>query len=419
MTGTTNPLSSKTPLVLILMAAGSSTRMGGRKKEFLPLSSFCSQEKPYSVLSYAALPFLRSQSFSHLVVTYAEGMEEKTKRALLENPEVENLIKKNGTILSLCCGGSTRQESVYKALCMTAELFPAKDAVVLIHDGARPFLTDALVCRTTECALSYGAAVPYINAVDTFKRKDKDSVTIKEHLDRSLLAAVQTPQAFKLLPLLKCHKMALQKSFASTDDTEIWDTFPELTGGIKVHLVEGEVQNKKITYESDMNAQNTNIPEFRTGLGTDTHRLVAGRKLIIGTVEIPFEKGEEAHSDGDVLLHAITDALLGASAMGDIGSYFPPEDSQWKNANSAKLLQTVWSDIKKEGWHIQNIDCVLELEKPKFLPYREKVREGIAKVLDIKKDRVFVKAKTGEGLDSTGHGEAIKAFCTCLLYRRS
>lgn len=154
---------------------------------------------------------------------------------------------------------------------------------------------------------------------------------------------------------------------------------------------------------------------IRVGLGYDLHRLVEGRKLIIGGVDFPFEKGEDGHSDGDVLLHAVTDALLGASGLGDIGSYFPPEDPKWKNADSAKLLQAVWKDVLDEGWKLENLDCVVKLEKPKFLPKRQEVIASIAKILGVENERVFVKAKTGEKLPPVGTGDAIEAYVVCLL----
>lgn len=154
---------------------------------------------------------------------------------------------------------------------------------------------------------------------------------------------------------------------------------------------------------------------IRVGLGYDLHRLVEGRKLIIGGVDFPFEKGEDGHSDGDVLLHAVTDALLGASGLGDIGSFFPPEDPKWKNADSAKLLQAVWKDVLDEGWKLENLDCVVKLEKPKFLPKRQEVISSIAKILGVENERVFVKAKTGEKLPPVGTGDAIEAYVVCLL----
>lgn len=154
---------------------------------------------------------------------------------------------------------------------------------------------------------------------------------------------------------------------------------------------------------------------IRVGLGYDLHRLVEGRKLIIGGVDFPFEKGEDGHSDGDVLLHAVTDAILGASGLGDIGSYFPPEDPKWKNADSAKLLQAAWKDVLDEGWKLENLDCVVKLEKPKFLPKRQEVISSIAKILGVENERVFVKAKTGEKLPPVGTGDAIEAYVVCLL----
>ena len=157
---------------------------------------------------------------------------------------------------------------------------------------------------------------------------------------------------------------------------------------------------------------------IRVGLGYDLHRLVEGRKLIIGGVDFPFEKGEDGHSDGDVLLHAVTDALLGASGLGDIGSYFPPEDPKWKNADSAKLLQAVWKDVLDEGWKLENLDCVVKLEKPKFLPYRPKVIKSIAECLGVNENQVFVKAKTAEKLDSVGASLAVEAWCSCLLSKQ-
>ena len=154
---------------------------------------------------------------------------------------------------------------------------------------------------------------------------------------------------------------------------------------------------------------------IRIGLGWDLHRLIQGRKLILGGIVLPFEKGEDGHSDGDVLFHAITDAILGAAGLGDIGSFFPPEDPQWKDADSAKLLQTVMEKVRDAGWHIENLDCVVKLEKPKFIPYRQQVIESIARTLQIQPDQVFVKAKTGEKLPPVGTGDAVEATAVCLL----
>ena len=154
---------------------------------------------------------------------------------------------------------------------------------------------------------------------------------------------------------------------------------------------------------------------IRVGLGYDLHRLVEGRRLILGGVTFDFEKGEDGHSDGDVLLHAITDALLGAAGLGDIGSYFPPEDAKWKDADSAELLRAVWKDVQAAGWNLVNLDCVIKLERPKFLPHRGEVIETIAGILGVEKSQVFVKAKTGEKLPPVGTSEAVEAHVVCLL----
>lgn len=154
---------------------------------------------------------------------------------------------------------------------------------------------------------------------------------------------------------------------------------------------------------------------IRVGIGYDLHKLVENRKLLLGGVQFDFNKGEDGHSDGDVLLHAITDALLGASGLGDIGSYFPPENAEWKDANSKKLLQIVWNDIQNENWKIINLDCVIKLEKPKFLPKRQEVIDSIAQILKIDQTQIFVKAKTGEKLPPVGTSDAVEAYVVCLL----
>ena len=154
---------------------------------------------------------------------------------------------------------------------------------------------------------------------------------------------------------------------------------------------------------------------IRVGLGYDIHRLIPDRALILGGVVLPFEKGEDGHSDGDVLFHAITDAVLGASGLGDIGSFFPPEDPQWKDADSAELLKTVMEKVREQGWQLENIDCVIKLEKPKFIPYREQVIKSVAAALGVEPDKVFVKAKTGEKLPPVGTSDAVEAQAVCLL----
>ena len=156
---------------------------------------------------------------------------------------------------------------------------------------------------------------------------------------------------------------------------------------------------------------------IRTGLGYDLHRLVNDRPLMLGGVHIPHTKGEEAHSDGDVLLHAITDALLGAAGMGDIGELYPPTDNTWKGADSSILLATAWKKITAQGWKLENLDCVIALQEPRFLPWRTEVRASIAQILNVDISQVFVKAKTNEGLGPVGAGDAVEVWASCLLQK--
>lgn len=405
--------SAQTGLYLILTAAGSSSRMGtGSKKEYISLQGG-------TVLSTSASVFFKSAHFSAVVVTVPAGGEHDARNALFADYKITELLKE--TTLLFTEGGDTRQQSVYNGLvCLAENCCIPDNAIVLVHDAARPFVTEKIVVDTINAALKYGASVPAVSVVDTQKEICADG-TINRHLVRSDLRAVQTPQGFLFNSLLECHKKARLVPKEFTDDTEIWDCFPEITGGKKVHVVDGDICNKKITYKEDLGSTgecSKGAPmTIRTGFGTDLHRLVNGRKFVLGGIEIPSAKGEEAHSDGDVLLHAIADSLLGASRLGDIGTYFPPEDPQWKDADSKTLLKKIWDDVRKEGWSLSNLDCVLEFEQPKFIPYRTAVIESIASVLEVEPSRVFVKAKTNEKLDAVGRCEAVKAYCSCLLIK--
>ena len=156
---------------------------------------------------------------------------------------------------------------------------------------------------------------------------------------------------------------------------------------------------------------------FRIGLGRDIHRLVSGRKFLLGGVEIPFEKGELGHSDGDVLTHAVCDALLGAAALGDIGALYPDSDPAWKDAFSIGLLKTAWQRVKSEGWNLVNLDCIVICERPKILPHREAIRRSLAGALEADLGSVFVKGKSNEGLGELGRGDAVEALAVCLLDR--
>ena len=389
-------------IAVIITAAGSSTRMGASiKKEHLPL-------KKGTVLSECARAFLTSIAPFCILITVPKNGEKDAFNALFSDSEMKGLIFAAQSKVHFVEGGKTRQESILNAL-LFLEKSNENPEIVLIHDGARPFVSEKIIEDTVNAAYKCGASAPGIPPVDTQKIVCNDGF-IAEHLQRNKMVAVQTPQAFTFEPLLQAHKKAAQEKTEYTDDTEIWGKYIG-----KVKIVSGSTANKKITHPEDYNMQNNFV--FRTGLGYDIHPLIEGRKLLIGGVEFPFEKGEAGHSDGDALLHAITDALLGASGKEDIGSFFPPENDKWKDADSAVLLKTAWQKIKSDGWTLNNLDCVIKLEKPKFLPKRAEVILSIATILEVEQDKISVKAKTGERLDSVGRGEAIEAWCSAILIK--
>ncbi len=409
-----------TNLFLVLTAAGSSSRMkAGKKKEYLSLNGG-------TVLSESAAIFLQNAQFSCVIITFPKGGRTEAEDALFANSKIKNLLGK--TQVEFVEGSSTRQASVFNALKKIDEICTNKNvkenSLVLIHDAARPFVSKKIILNVISAAQKYGAAVPAIPPVDTQKEISSDR-TIKHHLVRKDLVCVQTPQAFTFNEIFECHKKSLSLKKEFTDDTEIWDSFPEITKGKKVFIVDGESENIKITYPKDLELlknceeKKLNLSAIRIGFGTDIHVLAEGRKFLLGGVEIPCEKGELGHSDADVLLHAISDSLLGAAALGDIGSYFPPDDPKWKDADSKILLKKIWNDVKNEGWILNNLDCVVETEIPKILPWRQKIISSIANILEVNENQIFVKGKTNEKLDSIGNKNAIKAYCTCLLTKKS
>lgn len=434
-------------IFIVITAAGSSTRFGGNcKKEFLCYNGG-------SVLTSSIKTFLSLNNpnlkINNLIVTCPAGKTSEMKDVIFQDKKAEVLLSKiNFNIVE---GGASRQESVFNALNFIQNSLKSisQDSIVLIHDGARPFVTEDEILSVIENTAEYGAAIPGTEPTDTFKVVDENDFIVS-HPVRKNLRAVQTPQGFNFPKLYSAYKKIIcagdencdvekcdkQKLSAFTDDAQIWGEYFD-----SIKIVKGDKSNIKITYREDLefitnpkngedkpqgdashdsiNSQKIQCGEnnemIRIGLGYDLHKLVEGRKLIIGGVHFEFEKGEEAHSDGDVLLHAVTDAVLGAAGLGDIGSYFPPEDAKWKDADSAFLLQTVMKDVRAAGWEIENIDCVVKLEKPKFLPKRNEVIQSIAKILNTDSDRVFVKAKTGEKLPPVGTSEAIEAQVVALL----
>ena len=307
-------------------------------------------------------------------------------------------------------GGERRQDSVRNAFDRAA-----RDAdIVVIHDAARPLVSDEVIRRTVEAAAATGAAIAAIRAHDTVKRADATG-RIAETLNRDEIYLAQTPQAF----LVDVLRDALTISDDATDEAALAEQ-----AGHAVQLVEGDPRNLKITTPDDLALAERLLagpagPSFRIGNGYDLHRLVAGRPLILGGVKIPFDKGLLGHSDADVVCHAITDAILGAAGAGDIGRHFPDTDPVWKDADSVDLLRRATAIVGTAGFTVVNIDVVVIAQRPKLAPHADAVRARVADAIGCDPSQISVKGKTNEGVDSIGAGESIAAHAVALLARSS
>jgi 2-C-methyl-D-erythritol 4-phosphate cytidylyltransferase / 2-C-methyl-D-erythritol 2,4-cyclodiphosphate synthase len=310
-------------------------------------------------------------------------------------------------------GGATRQESVRLGLEALSNL-PAPPGIVLIHDAARPFVGGALIARAIRCAKDYGAAVPGVVLTDTIKEIEADGSVVKT-LPRAQLRAIQTPQAFRFDLILAAHRQAVAAGIGDlTDDAAVAEF-----AGHRIHVFEGEESNVKITVPDDFALAEAKLQreltDIRTGQGYDVHAFEPGNHIWLGGVRIEHDRGLAGHSDADVLAHAITDAVLGALADGDIGSHFPPSDPQWRGAPSRIFLAAAAAKLRARGGIIAHIDATIVCERPKVGPYREAIRHSIAKIMDISIDRVAVKATTSERLGFTGREEGIAALAIATI----
>ena len=354
-------------VTVIIAAAGSGSRMGGRlPKQYMKTGGEVILRKTAS--AFASCPVVdeiivvADRAYMDLCEDVLKGIEHRT-----------------------VSGGELRQDSVYEGLKCT------DTDIVLIHDGARPFVTQQIITEVTAAAAEYRAAVCAVG---------------QGTLNRDELYAVQTPQGFDTAALKAAYEAAYAQGFYGTDDAGIAEG-----AGLEIRIVPGSYDNIKITTREDLPM------ETRVGTGYDVHRLEEGRKLILGGVCIPFERGLLGHSDADVLVHAIMDALLGAAALGDIGKLFPDTDDRYKGISSIELLKAVGEAVSEAGCTIGNIDATLVAEKPKIAPYIEAMRENIAGALDIDTDRVSVKATTTEKLGFAGRQEGMEAQAVCILNR--
>jgi len=342
----------------------------------------------------------------------------------------------SGKPLRIVAGGKRRQDSVANAFRAAA---PASD-IIVIHDAARPFASADLIARTIEAAAEWGASLAAVQARDTVKRaaassgagtaeavpyewhpdceSNPDGLVVAETLARETIYLAQTPQAFRRAVLSD----ALALACDATDEASLAER-----AGHPVRIVQGEASNIKITTAEDLllaeaiagaairNPQSATARTGRAGTGYDLHRLVEGRPLVLGGITIPSDRGALGHSDADVVCHALTDAILGAACLGDIGRHFPDSDPHWKDASSLDLLRRAVTLAAEQGLGVGNVDVTVILETPKIRDHIEAMRAAVAGAIGVDAARVSIKGKTNEGVDAIGRGEAIAAHAVALI----
>lgn len=396
------PENKKKPkTIALLVAAGSSERMGGGiPKPYLNLGS-------ESILARTVKAFLTHPDIDGVRVVIRREHHPYYRKAI------------GGlTIIPCVIGGKSRQESVRLGLESLAGHKPDR---VLVHDIARPFVSAALISRVLAGLGEHSAVIPVVAINDTIKRVGNGMVT--GTVERAGAVQVQTPQGFDYKTLVDAHRQAIGKEL--TDDAAVCEL-----AGVKVFTVDGENENFKITNAGDLKRMETNLAiysETRVGIGYDVHVLaehdtdtpITRQNIKLCGVRIPFSHYLVGHSDADVGLHAIVDAILGAISAQDIGAHFPPGDPKWQGADSERFLLHAYQLLKKRGGELVNIDVTLICERPKISTHREEMIEHIADILKIEKHRVSIKATTTEklGFEGRGEGVAAQAVATVRLPR--
>ncbi|HEU4689261.1 MAG TPA: 2-C-methyl-D-erythritol 4-phosphate cytidylyltransferase, partial [Vicinamibacterales bacterium] len=351
----------------VIAAGGRGLRFGAAQpKQFLSLGG-------RSILERAVDVFRNCDIVDDLVVALPHEMAADPPASLLAR----------GKPLEIVAGGERRQDSVAHAFARVSD----RADIVVIHDAARPFVTDDTIRRTVAAAAETGAAIAAIAARDTVKRAGANRI-VSATLPREEIYLAQTPQAFRTSVL----REALALGVDATDEAMLAER-----AGHVVQIVEGDPRNMKITTPEDLATAERLLgltapvaPALRIGNGYDLHRLVEGRPLVLGGVTIPFDKGLLGHSDADVICHAVTDAILGAAGAGDIGRHFPDHDPAWKGANSLDLLRRAMAVVKSTGLSIVNVDVVVIAQKPKLVPYIDAIRTNLAAVLECEASQISV-----------------------------
>jgi len=386
--------------VAIIPAGGAGKRLKSHTaKQYLLLNSL-------PVLVHTLRVFQNSENIDEVILAVPPEDLLQIRQELVE----KYFLTK---VTHVVAGGNERQDSVRN--CINA--IQDKCDLVVIHDAVRPFVTERLIKNVMDSALITGAAAAGVRVKDTVKEIKKDNIVVTT-VPRNNLWLTQTPQAFRFEILKEAYQKAYNEKFYGTDDASLVERM-----GKEVKMVEGFYENIKITTNEDMVIaeafmKSKNTAGLRSGFGYDSHRFAEGRKLILGGLEIPFDKGLIGHSDADALLHAICDALLGAAGAGDIGRHFPDTDPAYKGISSMVLLEKVRKLIRKKGFSINNIDVTIVMEMPKLAPFADRMIANIADVLKMSGDSVNIKAKTNEGMGFIGRNEGVAVFATAILAER-
>lgn len=380
----------------IIAAGGRGLRLGAdRPKQFLDLGG-------RSILEMSIAALAASSRIDEIVVALpAEHLETESKilKSAFTRP------------LTFVSGGARRQDSVANAFAKTSP----KSDVIVVHDAARPFVTDAVIGRAIDGAKTHGAAIAAVAVRDTVKQAGEanadGSRLIRGTIPRDSVFLAQTPQAFRRDVLTRA--LTEGEAIDATDEAMLVERL-----GLPVHVVQGDERNIKITTADDLaaaKAATQGSTFMRIGTGYDLHTLVAGRPLILAGVRIEHAMGLSGHSDADIVCHAVTDAILGAAAAGDIGRLFPDTDAKWKDADSIMLLTAAAAKVKERGYRVSNVDVTVIAQQPKLLPYIEAMRANLAAALEIDSSAVSVKGKTNEGVDSMGRQESMACHAVALL----
>ena len=395
-------------LTVIVAAAGAGKRLGlGKNKAFAEVGGL--------PLLVQCLRMVNDTGMAHKTIVAVGADEVAMTGALLK--DYHGYFA--GLQTAVVAGGAERTDSVKNALALAGS-----EGWIAVHDGARPFAGTEVFERTLQAAQQTGAAIAAVPVKNTIKVVDADGFVVNTP-QRSSLMAVQTPQIFKAQLLQRAYSDENLKGAAVTDDASLVERL-----GVKVAVALGSYENIKITTPEDLllagkicadrgmtMMQSLKMPQFRVGSGYDVHRLTQNRKLILCGVEVPYELGLDGHSDADVAVHALMDALLGAAALGDIGKHFPDTDDRFKGADSMKLLEHVLALLKERCWRVNNADVTIIAQKPKLAGYIPAMRDNLAKAMGLEADAVNVKATTTEKLGFTGRGEGIAAEAVVSLIK--